>query len=67
MNTITKNEAQIALNESNSDPLVKMSILSGPDLLGAVSVFFVRSWDGDNVDFMDMMFVKENGKVQVRK
>jgi hypothetical protein len=33
--------------------------------LGPVSVFFVRVWDGEDVDFKDVMFHRKNGKVQV--
>ena len=66
MKIITQREALEALNEVSRDDREKFSIVGGPDhLVDQVSVFFVRVWDGEFVDFRDVMFDRENGKVKV--
>jgi hypothetical protein len=61
---ITQAEAQLALNEIATDSK-KFSIIGKPDRLGAVTVYFVRIWEGEDVDFKDVMFHKRNGKVRI--
>lgn len=65
MKVITQGEALEALNQVSRDDHEKFSIIGEPDHLGPVSVFFVRVWDGEDVDFKDVMFHRKNGKVQV--
>lgn len=64
MTLITQGEAQNALNDLSTDEQ-KFSIIGKPDSLGPVTVFFVRVWEGEDVDFKDVMFHKKNGKVKV--
>lgn len=61
---ITQAEAQSALDELAIDER-KFSVIGKPDSLGAVTVYFVRVWDGEDVDFRDVMFYRKNGKVRV--
>jgi hypothetical protein len=61
---ITQGEAQNALNELSTEEQ-KFSIIGNPDSLGPVTVYFVRVWEGEDVDFKDVMFYKKNGKVKV--
>jgi hypothetical protein len=65
MKVITKSEALEALkNVSRGDE--RYSIVGEPDhLVGQVSVFFVRIWDGEDVNWDYVMFNKKNGKVKV--
>lgn len=63
---ITKSEAVEALNKVSRGDHERFSIVGEPDhLVGPVSVFFVRIWDGEDVDFKDVMFYRKNGKVKV--
>lgn len=64
MPLITQAEAQSALNEISTD-YSKFSIIGRPDSLGPVTVYFVRVWEGEDVDFKDVMFYRKNGKVKV--
>jgi hypothetical protein len=62
---ITQADAQMALDEIATDSK-KFSIIGKPDVLCAgVTVYFVRVWDGEDVDFYDVMFHNRNGKVKV--
>jgi hypothetical protein len=54
-----------ALNQVSRDDRESFSIVGEPDHLGPVSVFFVRVWDGEDVDFKDVMFYRKDGKVKV--
>lgn len=66
MKVITQGEALEALNQVRRDDHEKFSIVGEPDhLVGPVSVFFVRIWDGEDVNFEDVMFHRKNGKVTV--
>lgn len=65
MLVITKSEALEALNKVSYDDRERFAIVGEPDLLGPVSVFFVRVWNGEDVEFKDVMFHKKNGKVKV--
>ena len=64
MKVITKSEALEALNEVR-DERENFSIVSGPDELGAITIYSVLAWDGDFVEDRDVMFHRMNGKVQV--
>lgn len=64
MQVITKTEAQSALDEI-SDGITKLSVQGNPDRLCNVTVFNVRVWDGEDVNWKDVMFRRENGKVRV--
>jgi hypothetical protein len=64
MKVITQSEAQEAL-DAVSEGSTKFSIQGKPDRLCSVTVFNVRVWDGEDVDWKDVMFVRENGKVKV--
>ena len=64
MSLITQGEALKALNEVAKEEQ-KFSIIGKPDDLGSVTVFFVRVWEGEDVDFKDVMFHRKNGKVRV--
>lgn len=65
MKVITQGEAMEALNQVSRDDHESFSIVGEPDHLGPVSVFFVRIWDGEDVDFKDVMFYRKDGKVKV--
>lgn len=65
MPLITQAEAQSALDEIAFDERKMFSVVGKPDNLGAVTVYDVRVWDGDYVDFRDVMFYRKNGKVRV--
>ena len=65
MKVITQSEAMEALNQVSRDDRESFSIVGEPDHLGPVSVFFVRVWDGEDVDFQDVMFYRKDGKVKV--
>ena len=67
MKVITQSEALEALKEVSHDGREDFSIVGEPDhLVGPVSVFFVRVWDGEFVDFKDVLFYRdEEGKVKV--
>lgn len=65
MKTITQGEAMEALNQVSRDDRERFSIVGEPDHLGPVSVLFVRIWDGEDVDFKDVMFYRKDGKVKV--
>lgn len=54
-----------ALEQVRRDDHERFSIIGAPDHLGPVSVFFVRVWDGEEVDFKDVMFYRKDGKVKV--
>lgn len=64
MQVITQGEAQAAL-DSVSDGFTKFSIQGNPDRLCNVTVFNVRVWDGEDVDWKDVMFIRKNGRVKV--
>lgn len=64
MQVITQGEAQAAL-DAISDGSTKFSIQGNPDRLCNVAVFNVRVWDGEDVDWKDVMFARKNGKVRV--
>lgn len=64
MTLITQGEAQNALNEVATEDTT-FSIIGKPDTLGPVTVYFVRVWEGEDVDFKDVMFYRKNGKVKV--
>jgi hypothetical protein len=61
---ITQGEAQSALNEVATEN-TKFSIIGKPDTLGPLTVFFVRIWEGEDVNFEDVMFHRKNGKVRI--
>lgn len=65
MKVITQGEALEALTQVSHDDRESFSIVGEPDHLGPVSVFFVRVWDGEDVDFQDVMFYRKDGKVKV--
>lgn len=65
MPLITQAEAQSALDEIAFDDRNKFSVVGNPDRLGSVTVYDVRVWDGEYVDFRDVMFYRKNGKVKV--
>jgi hypothetical protein len=62
---ITKSEALEALNNVRRDERERFSITGSADHVGPVSIFFVTVWSGEEVDFRDVMFVRDNGKVKV--
>lgn len=64
MKEITQSEAQSAL-DSISDGTTKFSIQGNPDRLCNVFVYPVRVWDGEYVDWKDVMFIRKEGKVSV--
>jgi hypothetical protein len=64
MQVITQSEAQEAL-DAISDGHTKFSVQGKPDRLCNVAVFNVRVWDGEDVDWKDVMFVRKEGKVKV--
>lgn len=64
MQVITQSEAQEAL-DAISDGHKKFSVQGKPDKLCNVAVFNVRVWDGEDVDWKDVMFVRRDGKVKV--
>jgi hypothetical protein len=64
MQVITQSEAQAALDEI-SDGITKLSVQGGSDRLCSVTVFNVRVWNGEEVDWKDVMFVRKNGKVRI--
>lgn len=61
---ITQGEAQQAL-DSISDRFTKFSIQGNPDRLCNITVFNVRVWNGEDVNWEDVMFIRKNGKVKV--
>ena len=65
MKVITQGEALEALTQVSYDDRESFSIVGEPDHLGPVSVFFVRVWNGEEVEFEDVMFYRKNGKVKV--
>jgi hypothetical protein len=65
MKVITKGEALEALNNVRRDERERFSITGNPDQVGPVSVYFVTVWVDEEVDFRDVMFVREKGKVKV--
>lgn len=66
MKNITQSEALEALKQVSRNDRETFSIEGKPDhLLSSVSVFFVRVWDGENVDWHDVMFKRTKGKVSV--
>jgi hypothetical protein len=65
LKVITQSEAQEALNQVSRDDREVFSIIGEPDHLGPVTVFFVRIWDGEAVEFEDVMFHRKDGKVKV--
>lgn len=64
MQVITKSEALSAL-EAKYDDQVRFSIQSEPDYVGPVVVYFVQVWNGEDVDYKDILFIRKNGKVKV--
>lgn len=64
MKDITQSEALEALNKIGRDT-ESFSIVGEPDHLGPVSVFFVRVWDDQDVDWVDVMFYRKDGEVKV--
>lgn len=64
MQVITKSEALSAL-ETKYDDQVRFSIQSEPDYVGPVVVYFVQVWNGEDVDYKDVLFIRKNGKVKV--
>lgn len=64
MDIISKSEALEALKEVEYDD-ERFSIVGEPDNLGPVTVYFVRAWNGEDVDFRDVMFYRKDGKVKV--
>jgi hypothetical protein len=65
LKVITKSEALDALEAVRYDDRVRFSIQSEPDYVGPVAVYFVQVWDGESVDYRDVLFVRRNGKVKV--
>jgi hypothetical protein len=65
LKVITQGEALEALKKVSHNDRENFSIVGEPDHLGPVSVFFVRVWDGEAVDFEDVMFYRKDGKVKV--
>lgn len=65
MKVITQGEAMEALEQVSRDDHESFSIVGEPDHLGPVSVFFVRIWNGEEVEFEDVMFYRKDGKVKV--
>jgi len=64
MQHITRSEAQQALDELE-DGSTKFSIQGEPDRLGGLTVYNVRVWDGEDVDWRDVMFTRTEGKVLI--
>jgi hypothetical protein len=64
MKEITQSEAQSALDTLN-DGTTQFSIQGHPDRLCNVYVYPVRVWDGEFVDWKDVMFIRDNGKVRM--
>lgn len=64
MNVVSKSEALNALNEVRVGN-EQFSIAGDPDRVCNVTVYFVQIWDGETVDYKDVMFVRRNGKVKV--
>lgn len=64
MKVITQTEAQSALDEVN-DGLTKLSVQGNPDQLCSVTIYNVRVWDGEDVNWQDVMFYRKNGKVKI--
>lgn len=65
MKVISRGEALEALKQVSHDDHESFSIVGEPDHLGPVSVFFVRRWNGEEVEFVDVMFYTKDGKVKV--
>lgn len=65
MQVITQSEALDALKRHALSGRDKFSIVGQPDRLGRIFVFFVKIWHDECVDFEDVMFIRENGKVRV--
>lgn len=65
MQIITQSEAVQALNQVSRNEYETFSIEGKPDYLGPVTVFFVRVWNGEDVEWRDVMFHRRQGKVQV--
>jgi hypothetical protein len=66
LKVITQGEALEALNQVSRDDHESFSIVGEPDhLVGPVSVFFVRIWDGEEVNWEYVMFYRKDGKVKV--
>jgi len=65
MQIITKGEALEALNNVRRDEREQFSINGNPHQLGPVTIYCVTVWSEDNVDFPEVMFVREKGKVKV--
>ena len=63
MKEITQSEAQEALNSLN-DETTRFSISGKPDKLGNIYVYPVRIWSGEEVDWKDFMFIREQGRVK---
>lgn len=63
MKEITQSEAQSAL-DSISDGFTKFSVQGKPDrLCNNLFVYPVRVWDGEYVDWEDVLFRRVEGKV----
>jgi hypothetical protein len=65
LKVITQGEALEALKQVSHDDRESFSVIGEPDHLGPVSVFFVRVWNGEEVEFEDVMFYRKDGKVKV--
>jgi hypothetical protein len=64
MNVVTKGEALSALNEVRVGN-EQFSIAGSADKVCDVTVYFVQIWDGETVEYKDVMFVRRNGRVKV--
>lgn len=60
---ITTQEATAALREANSARNYRVD--GNPTRLGMAFVYFVTVWYGEVVDFLEVMFIRINGKVKL--
>lgn len=65
MQVITQSEALEALKRHSIGDRDQFSIVGNPDRLGRIWIYFVRIWHDDCVDFEDVAFIREKGKVKV--
>jgi hypothetical protein len=64
MNVVSKSEALSALNDVRVGN-EQFSIAGGADKVCDVTVYFVQVWDGEFVEYRDVMFIRRNGRVKV--
>jgi hypothetical protein len=64
MKVVSKGDALLALNEVKRGN-EKFSITGGPDSVCGVTVYFVQVWEGESVDYRDVMFANREGRVSV--